>query len=78
MGIPYIQAPGEAEAQCSEIVKGGLAYAVGSEDLDTLTFGCPLIMMRYLTVSEAKKASNCRVLFIQNFGGHATDNGSIH
>lgn len=54
MGIPYIQAPGEAEAQCSEIVKGGLAYAVGSEDLDTITFGAP-IMMRYLTVSEAKK-----------------------
>ena len=54
MGIPFIQAPGEAEAQCSEIVKGGLAYAVGSEDLDTLTFGAP-IMMRYLTVSEAKK-----------------------
>ena len=54
MGVPYIQAPGEAEAQCSEIVKGGLAFAVGSEDLDTLTFGAP-IMMRYLTVSEAKK-----------------------
>lgn len=54
MGVPYVQAPGEAEAQCSEIVKGGLAYAVGSEDLDTLTFAAP-IMMRYLTVSEAKK-----------------------
>ena len=54
MGIPYVQAPGEAEAQCSEIVKGGLAYAVGSEDLDTLTFAAP-ILMRYLTVSEAKK-----------------------
>lgn len=54
MGVPFIQAPGEAEAQCSEIVKGCLAYAVGSEDLDTLTFAAP-IMMRYLTVSEAKK-----------------------
>lgn len=54
MGIPWIQAPGEAEAQCAEIVKGGLAYAVGSEDLDTLTFAAP-ILMRHLTFSEARK-----------------------
>lgn len=54
MGIPWVQAPGEAEAQCAEIVKGGLAYAVGSEDLDTLTFAAP-ILMRHLTFSEARK-----------------------
>jgi flap endonuclease-1 len=54
MGVPWIQAPGEAEAQCAEIVKGGLAYAVGSEDLDTLTFAAP-ILMRHLTFSEARK-----------------------
>lgn len=54
MGIPVIQAPGEAEAQCAAIAKLGLAYAAGSEDMDTLTFSSP-ILLRHLTFSEARK-----------------------
>lgn len=54
MGIPYIDAPGEAEAQCSALVSAGFVYAVGSEDMDTLTFGSP-ILVRHLTFSEARK-----------------------
>lgn len=39
MGIPVVEAPCEAEAQCSELVKSGLAWATASEDMDSLTFG---------------------------------------
>ena len=35
-------------------MKAGLVYGVGSEDMDTLTFGSP-ILLRHLTASEAKK-----------------------
>ncbi|KAH7105742.1 PIN domain-like protein [Auriculariales sp. MPI-PUGE-AT-0066] len=54
MGIPVIIAPSEAEAQCAELARGGKVYAAGSEDMDTLTFGTP-ILYRHLTFSEAKK-----------------------
>ncbi|OIR57890.1 MAG: flap endonuclease-1 [Amphiamblys sp. WSBS2006] len=54
MGIPYIEAPGEAEAQCAELCKMGLVYAVASEDMDTLTFGAP-VLLKHLTFSEARK-----------------------
>ena len=39
MGIPYVDAPCEAEAQCAELVKSGKVYAAGTEDMDALTFG---------------------------------------
>lgn len=39
MGVPVIEAPCEAEAQCAELVKAGMAYATASEDMDSLTFG---------------------------------------
>ncbi|KAI0989895.1 hypothetical protein GJ496_006553 [Pomphorhynchus laevis] len=54
MGIPYIEAPCEAEAQCADMVKKGLVFAVGTEDMDALTFGAN-ILLRHLTFSEAKK-----------------------
>lgn len=54
MGIPVVQAPCEAEAQCAALVKSGHAFAAGSEDMDTLTFGTP-VLLRHLTFSEARK-----------------------
>ncbi|TIB72591.1 PIN domain-like protein [Wallemia mellicola] len=54
MGIPVVEAPSEAEAQCAELVRGGKVWAAGSEDMDTLTFGAP-ILLRHLTFSEQKK-----------------------
>jgi len=54
MGIPYVDAPCEAEAQCAELVKGGKVYAAGTEDMDSLTFGST-ILLRHLTFSEARK-----------------------
>nr|WCZ58317.1 Flap endonuclease 1 [Paratrimastix eleionoma] len=54
MGLPYVEAAGEAEAQCSALVKQGVFYATGSEDMDSLPFGSP-ILLRNLTFSEARK-----------------------
>ncbi|KAI8063515.1 flap endonuclease 1 [Gongronella butleri] len=54
MGIPYVNAPCEAEAQCAELVRAGKVYAAASEDMDTLTFGSP-ILMRHLTDAEQRK-----------------------
>jgi len=54
MGIPFVVAPSEAEAQCAELARGGKVYAAGSEDMDTLTFNTP-VLYRHLTFSEARK-----------------------
>ncbi|KAI7195641.1 hypothetical protein KC316_g8783 [Hortaea werneckii] len=39
-GFPWHVAPGEAEAECAVLQRGGLVDAVLSEDVDTLMFGC--------------------------------------
>ncbi|KFY41282.1 hypothetical protein V495_05003 [Pseudogymnoascus sp. VKM F-4514 (FW-929)] len=54
MGIPYIIAPTEAEAQCAVLARAGKVYAAASEDMDTLCFDSP-ILLRHLTFSEARK-----------------------
>ncbi|KAK0051534.1 flap endonuclease 1 [Biomphalaria pfeifferi] len=54
MGIPFVEAPCEAEAQCAALVKGGKVYATGTEDMDSLTFGSSVVL-RHLTFSEARK-----------------------
>ena len=53
MGVPYVEAPCEAEAQCCALVKAGKVYAVGTEDMDALTFGGD-VLLRHLTFSEAR------------------------
>lgn len=54
MGVPYIDAPCEAEAQCAAMVKSGKVFATATEDMDALTFGTN-ILLRHLTFSEARK-----------------------
>ncbi|KAL1488057.1 hypothetical protein ABEB36_015426 [Hypothenemus hampei] len=54
MGVPYIEAPCEAEAQCAAMVKAGKIYATATEDMDALTFGSNIVL-RHLTFSEARK-----------------------
>lgn len=53
MGIPYVEAPGEAEAQCAALAKAKKVFAAASEDMDTLTFGSTTLL-RHLTASESK------------------------
>jgi flap endonuclease-1 len=54
MGVAVVQAPGEGEMQCAELVKNGQAYAVGSQDYDTLAVGGKRLIQN-LTLSRKKK-----------------------
>ncbi|EJT75991.1 DNA-repair protein rad2 [Gaeumannomyces tritici R3-111a-1] len=54
MGIPYIVAPTEAEAQCAALARAGKVFAAASEDMDTLCFDSP-VLLRHLTFSEQRK-----------------------
>jgi flap endonuclease-1 len=54
LGLPVIQAPSEGEAQAAYIVKSGKAFAVVSQDYDSLLSGASRLIQN-LTVSERKK-----------------------
>ncbi len=54
MGIPWVQAPSEGEAQAARIVSRGDAYAVMSQDADTLLFGAPRLV-RNISVTGRRK-----------------------
>ncbi|PSG98737.1 MAG: flap endonuclease-1 [Nanohaloarchaea archaeon SW_7_43_1] len=59
MGIPYIQAPSEGEAQAAFMVSEeypGDIYAVGSQDWDCLMFGAER-MVKNLTTRKTRKTS---------------------
>ena len=54
MGIAIVQAPGEGEMQAAELVKSGLAYAVGSQDYDALAVGGNRLIQN-LTLARTRK-----------------------
>jgi flap endonuclease-1 len=53
MGVPVINAPCEAEAQCAELARKGKVYATATEDMDALTFRTPKLV-RKMTFSQMK------------------------
>jgi flap endonuclease-1 len=55
MGIPYVEAKGEDEAQAAYLVANGDAYAVASQDYDCLLFGAKRVV-RNLAVSSNLKS----------------------
>jgi flap endonuclease-1 len=55
LGLPVIQAPSEAEAQASYIVKQGKAHAIASNDYDSLLFGAPNIVRNLSIFGKRKK-----------------------
>ena len=44
IGIPVLQAKGDAEQLCAALAREGLVSAVYSEDTDNLVYGCPLMI----------------------------------
>ena len=54
MGIAVVQAPGEGEMQCAQLVKDGEAYAVASQDYDALVVGGERLIQN-LTLARKRK-----------------------
>lgn len=54
MGVPWVQAPGEGEAQASHICRRDDAWAVASQDFDSLLFGAPTLV-RNLAITGRRK-----------------------
>jgi flap endonuclease-1 len=50
MGVPWVQAPSEAEAQAAHMALMGVAWAANSGDYDSLLFGAPR-MARYISIA---------------------------
>ena len=54
MGLPWVQAPSEGEAQAAHMTKRGDADYCASQDYDSLLFGAPKLL-RNVTVSGRRK-----------------------
>ncbi len=57
LGIPVVQAPSEGEAQASYMASKGDAFAVVSQDGDSLLFGAPRLL-RNFSLTQRKKVLN--------------------
>jgi len=55
IGIPYIQAIGEAEAQCAALNKANKIYGVVTEDWDALPFGSKIMLKNFTNKKQIKK-----------------------
>ena len=62
LGIPYIQAPSEAEGQVSFMCKNKLVDFACSQDYDALLFGAPKLI-RNLTLSQKRKVRGGRIVY---------------
>ncbi len=54
MGIPWVQAPSEGEAQAAYMASKGKVWASASQDYDSLLFGAPRLV-RNLTITGRRK-----------------------
>jgi len=57
LGIPWVQAPSEGEAQAAYMVQKEDVWAANSRDYDSLLFGAPRLV-RYLTIQGQKWLPN--------------------
>ena len=56
MGVPVIEAPSEAEAQCAQLCKENAVYAISTEDMDSLTFATPKLVRHLMAPASQKVA----------------------
>lgn len=49
LGVPWVQTPGEGEAQAAHMARRGDVWAASTRDYDSLLFGAPRLV-RYLTI----------------------------
>ncbi len=53
LGIPWVQAPSEGEAQAAFLARRGSVWAAGSKDYDSLLFGAPRLV-RFLAIGSTE------------------------
>lgn len=56
LGCPVVTSPSEAEAQCAQLCKEGLVYAIATEDMDGLTFAAPKLIRNLSSGRADEKA----------------------
>jgi len=54
MGVPFVMAPAEGEAQAAYMAAKGSVYASGSQDMDSLLFGSPRLVRNLSIVGRRK------------------------
>lgn len=54
MGVPWVQAPGEGEAQAARMVQNEDTWATGSQDFDSLLYGSP-VLLRNMAITGKRK-----------------------
>jgi flap endonuclease-1 len=72
MGVPVVDAPTEAEAQCASMAREGLVYAAATEDMDCLTFGAPKLVRHLMAPSSSGQPVQefDRSVLLQQLGEH--------
>ncbi len=60
LGLPYVQAPSEGEAQASHMSSRGDVWATASQDFDSLLFGSPRLI-RNLTITGKRRLPSKRI-----------------
>ncbi|MEK6981928.1 MAG: flap endonuclease-1 [Candidatus Micrarchaeota archaeon] len=65
MGIPYIQAPSEGEAQAAMMAKNNQVYASASQDYDSLLFGAPLLVRNINITGKRKVPRQDRFIIVE-------------
>lgn len=66
LGLPTVQAPSEAEAQCAHMAKKRLVWATASQDYDSLLFGSPRLLQN-LTLAQKRKMAHGKFIYISPY-----------
>ena len=69
MGIPWLDAPSEGEAQAAVMAAEGTVDAAGSQDYDSLLFGSP-VLAKNVTISGRRRLPSKNVVINVEPGGH--------
>ena len=65
LGIPFVQAASEGEAQAAFMTQRGDAYAVVSQDFDSLLFGCTQVVRNLSIEGKRKKAGKMQFVKVE-------------
>lgn len=65
LGIPVVQAPSEGEAQAAHLVKKQEAWAVVSQDYDSLLYGATRLIQNLSIAGRKKKAGALKTIIVK-------------